>query len=58
MMDMDFLQMTLPPSFTITAYVANICHAAYCLEECYQAEEDDSPSLHSFHHPATYCFQS
>jgi hypothetical protein len=36
--------MTLPPRSTIAAYVASIRHAAYRLEECYQAKEDDSPS--------------
>ena len=43
-MRMDFLKMTLPPKSTIATYVANIRHAAYRLEECYQAEEDDSSS--------------
>jgi hypothetical protein len=41
-MRMDFLKMTLPPGSTIASYVASIRHAAYRLEECYQAEEDDS----------------
>jgi hypothetical protein len=34
--------MSMPPEFTIVNYVAHICHAAYRLEECYQAEEEDS----------------
>ena len=44
-MRMDFLKMTMPPGSTITTYVANIYHAAYRLEESYQAEQDDSVSL-------------
>jgi hypothetical protein len=43
--------MTLPPGSTITSYVASICHAAYRLEECYQAEEDDSISFSSTTRP-------
>lgn len=44
-MRMDFLKMSIPPGSTIASYVASIRHAAYRLEECYQAEEDDSVSL-------------
>ena len=44
-MHMDFLKMSMPPGSTIAAFVASIHHAAYCLEECYQAEEDDSLSI-------------
>jgi hypothetical protein len=44
-MRMDFLKMSMPPGSTIASYVASIRHAAYRLEECYQAEEDDSVSL-------------
>jgi len=46
-MRMDFLKMSMPPESTIVTYVARIRHAAYRLEECYQAEEEDSlsPSL-------------
>jgi hypothetical protein len=40
-MHMDFLKMTMAPGSTIASYVASICHAAYRLEECHQAEEDD-----------------
>jgi len=39
---MDFLRISMPPGSTIASYVASIRHAAYRLEECYQAEEDDS----------------
>ena len=46
-MRMDFLKMSMPPGSTIASYVASIRHAAYRLEECYQAEEDDSISLSS-----------
>ena len=46
-MHMDFLKMTMPPRSTIASYVASIHHAAYHLEECYQAEEDDSISISS-----------
>jgi len=42
MMCMDFLRFSMPPGSTIASYVASIRHAAYRLEECYQAEEDDS----------------
>ena len=35
----------MPPGSTIATYVADIRHAAYRLEECYQAEEADSISL-------------
>ena len=41
-MHMDFLIMSMPPKSTVATYVASICHAAYCLEECYHAEEADS----------------
>jgi len=44
-MRMDFLRMSMPIKTTIATYVANIRHAAYRLEECYQAEEDGSLSL-------------
>jgi hypothetical protein len=44
-MRMDFLKMSIPPGSTIASYVASIRHAAYRLEECHQAEEDDSVSL-------------
>ena len=47
MMHMDFLKMSMPPESTIVTYVAHICHAAYHLEECYQAEEEDSFSITS-----------
>ena len=47
MMHMDFLKMSMPPESTIVTYVACICHAAYHLEECYQAEEEDSFSITS-----------
>jgi hypothetical protein len=46
-MRMDFLKMSMPPGSTIATYVANIRHAAYRLEECYQAEQDDSVTLYS-----------
>jgi hypothetical protein len=46
-MRMDFLRMSMPPGSTIASYVASIRHAAYRLEECYQAEEDDSVSISS-----------
>jgi gag-polypeptide of LTR copia-type/Domain of unknown function (DUF4219) len=46
-MRMDFLKMSMPPGSTIASYVASIRHAAYRLEECYQAEEDDSVSISS-----------
>ena len=44
-MRMDFLKMSMPPGSTIATYVAKIRHAAYRLQECYQAEQDDSLSL-------------
>ena len=44
---MDFLKMSMPPGSTIASYVASICHAAYCLEECFHAEEKDSISISS-----------
>ena len=44
-MHMNFLKVTMPPGSTIATYVANIHHAAYHLEEIYQAEQDDSVSL-------------
>jgi hypothetical protein len=50
-MRMDFLRMTLPPGSTIASYIASIRHAAYRLEECYQAEEDDSISISSTTRP-------
>ena len=50
-MRMDFLKMSMPPGSTIASYVASIRHAAYRLEECYQAEEDDSAS-HSITSPS------
>jgi hypothetical protein len=40
-MRMDFLKMTMAPGSTIASYVTSIHHAAYRLEECHQAEEDD-----------------
>ena len=40
-----FPQNVYPPRSTIATYVTSIYHAAYHLEECYQAEEDDSLSL-------------
>jgi hypothetical protein len=43
-MRMDFLKMSMPSESTIAQYVANIRHAAYRLEECYQAENYDSLS--------------
>ena len=46
-MRMDFLKMSMPPGSTIASYVASIHHAAYRLEECYQAEEDESVSISS-----------
>ena len=44
-MRMDFLKMSMPLGSTIATYVANIRHAAYRLEECHQAEVDDSLPL-------------
>jgi hypothetical protein len=44
---MDFLRMSMPLGSTVASYVASIRHAAYRLEECYQAEEDDSISISS-----------
>lgn len=41
-MRMDFLKMSMSPDSTVASWVANIRHAAYCLEECYLAEERDS----------------
>ena len=41
-MHMDFLKMSMPLKSAITNYVAIICHSAYCLEECYRAEDADS----------------
>ena len=43
MMRMDFLKMSMPPESTIVTYISRIRHAAYRLEECYQAEEDSFP---------------
>ena len=40
----DFLRMCKSPDSTIASWVTNIRHAAYCLEECYLAEENDSLS--------------
>jgi hypothetical protein len=51
-MRMDFLKMSMPPGSTIASYVASICHAAYRLEECYQAEEDDSVSISAIISPS------
>ena len=51
-MRMDFLKMSMPPGSTIASYVASICHAAYRLEECYQAEEDDSVSISTIISPS------
>jgi hypothetical protein len=51
-MRMDFLKMSMPPGSTIASYVASIRHAAYRLEECYQAEEDDSVSLSTIISPS------
>ena len=51
-MRMDFLKMSMPPGSTIASYVASIRHSAYHLEECYQAEEDDSV-LNSITSPST-----
>ena len=41
-MHMDFLKMSMPLKSAIANYVAIICHSAYCLEECYHAEDADS----------------
>jgi hypothetical protein len=49
---MDFLKMSMPPGSTIASYVASIRHAAYRLEECYQAEEDDSVSISTIISPS------
>ena len=46
-MHKDFLKMSMPPESTIFTYVACICHAAYHLEECSWAEEEDSFSITS-----------
>jgi hypothetical protein len=51
-MRMDFLKMSMPPGSTIASYVASIRHAAYRLEECYQAEEDDSVSISAIISPS------
>ena len=51
-MRMDFLKMSMPPGSTIASYVASIRHAAYRLEECYQAEEDDSISVSTIISPS------
>jgi hypothetical protein len=39
-MRMEFLRMSMPPESSIATWVAKVRHAAYCLEECYRAEED------------------
>jgi hypothetical protein len=51
-MRMDFLRMSMPLGSTIASYVASIRHAAYRLEECYQAEEDDSVSVSPIFSPS------
>ena len=51
-MHMDFLKMSMPPGSTITTYITNIHHAAYHLEESYQAEQDDSVSLSTITSPS------
>lgn len=38
----EFVTMSMPPGSSISSWVAKIRHAAYCLEECYRAEEEDS----------------
>jgi hypothetical protein len=43
-MRMEFLMMTMPSDSTIATWVAKVRHAAYCLEECYRAEEDSVSS--------------
>ena len=46
-MRMDFLKMSMPTGSAIVAWIAKICHAAYCLKECYHAEEDSAPNIQS-----------
>lgn len=43
-MRMDFLKMTMLPDSSIASFVAKIRHAAYRLQECYDAEQQSSLS--------------